>query len=618
MKDFEYLLQGKFFVFQSDHNNLKWMEASLVPKIIRWRIFMQSFNFLIEHIPGSYNREADYLSRQWLGVIDEDTVLRVSPEDILRQVHGDVLGHFGARYTWILLGKHFPGHRISMEYVREYVATCPICQKIRLGMVDNLPAVVRFLKPVHARAIVGADTLTITPKDKFGHELCVVVVNHFTKLTGIYPVESHEAIHVARALFLYFCTYGLVDAIQTDPGTEFTAEVIAHLNGWLGVKHNFSLVNRHESNGVERTNREILRHISTLVHDQRVVDRWSDPVIIGIVTHLINSTPSSETGFAPYELHFGSNDLKYCKDLGYEQVDEDMNTYVKALSEDISLLRETSFKHQQTVAETRMDAKVQQLYQPGDFILKQYDRSQPKPSKLTPRFSGPYMVLNQYKNDIECKHICQGSIHKFHVSEVKIFHGSKEQALEMAKLDFDQYVVKKILAYRGDPDTRTTMEFYVHFEDDSKVWIPYNKDLDASVQFEDYCRSRPELSLLLYSASEAKRRKAEINRKPITEVDHGDIVFVDLRCYGSSWYSNLNFPDADFKNYVVLYEYGKWKDKSRRRISCYCKAFNEVFVVDHHFVLAYGSKKVFNHSTDILIDSQFVKDHPQVLDTNVN
>jgi len=27
MKDFEYLLQGKAFIFQTDHNNLKWMEA---------------------------------------------------------------------------------------------------------------------------------------------------------------------------------------------------------------------------------------------------------------------------------------------------------------------------------------------------------------------------------------------------------------------------------------------------------------------------------------------------------------------------------------------------------------------------------------------------------------
>ena len=39
------------------------MNASLVPKIMRWRIYMQSFNFLIRHIKGSLNALADYLSR---------------------------------------------------------------------------------------------------------------------------------------------------------------------------------------------------------------------------------------------------------------------------------------------------------------------------------------------------------------------------------------------------------------------------------------------------------------------------------------------------------------------------------------------------------------------------
>jgi len=103
---------------------------------------MQSFNFLIEHIPGTHNKEADYLLRQWLCGVEEDSVAKMTPEDILRQVHGDTMGHFGVRHTWISLNKHFPGHKIPSEYVREYVATCPICQKLRLGMVDNLQPVV--------------------------------------------------------------------------------------------------------------------------------------------------------------------------------------------------------------------------------------------------------------------------------------------------------------------------------------------------------------------------------------------------------------------------------------------------------------------------------------------
>jgi hypothetical protein len=63
IKSNDYLLRGKEFILETDHNNLVWIKTSEVPKIIRWRVYMQSFNFLIRHIRGSLNTIADYLSR---------------------------------------------------------------------------------------------------------------------------------------------------------------------------------------------------------------------------------------------------------------------------------------------------------------------------------------------------------------------------------------------------------------------------------------------------------------------------------------------------------------------------------------------------------------------------
>ena len=63
VKKFSYYLVGKHFIVETDHNNLKWMEASLVPKIVRWRIYLQSFSFQIRHIKGTANTLADGLSR---------------------------------------------------------------------------------------------------------------------------------------------------------------------------------------------------------------------------------------------------------------------------------------------------------------------------------------------------------------------------------------------------------------------------------------------------------------------------------------------------------------------------------------------------------------------------
>jgi hypothetical protein len=57
---FDYYLRGKPFTVETDHNNLLWMEASEVPMIVRWRIYLQSFDFKIRHIKGRDNTFRGY------------------------------------------------------------------------------------------------------------------------------------------------------------------------------------------------------------------------------------------------------------------------------------------------------------------------------------------------------------------------------------------------------------------------------------------------------------------------------------------------------------------------------------------------------------------------------
>ena len=61
-----HMLFGKYFVAQTDHNNLRWMEASLVPKIIRWRVYLSQFHFLVMHIAGRNNKLPDFGSRHFI------------------------------------------------------------------------------------------------------------------------------------------------------------------------------------------------------------------------------------------------------------------------------------------------------------------------------------------------------------------------------------------------------------------------------------------------------------------------------------------------------------------------------------------------------------------------
>ena len=66
VKALAYYLHGKFFIIETDHANLVWMERSEVHIIIRWRMYLQGFWFVIRHIPGKANVFADMLSRMYL------------------------------------------------------------------------------------------------------------------------------------------------------------------------------------------------------------------------------------------------------------------------------------------------------------------------------------------------------------------------------------------------------------------------------------------------------------------------------------------------------------------------------------------------------------------------
>jgi hypothetical protein len=192
-----------------------------------------------------------------------------------------------------------------------------------------------------------------------GREHLVVVVNQFTKFVAIYPVEDKEAITLARCLIQFFCSFGKFSRIISDPGSDLMSKVVQALNQWVGIQHTFSLVDRHESNGVERVNGLILRHVKALVYDERIGDRWSAPEVLCWVTFQLNSFSHSETGISPYEATFGSDEVGY---FTFKDDLEASHPFVKLLSENLRTIRENSLKFQQELVAQRGDNAVQTMF----------------------------------------------------------------------------------------------------------------------------------------------------------------------------------------------------------------------------------------------------------------
>ncbi len=57
------MLLGAKFTILTDHKNILQLHKSVVPKIVRWRLQMQPFEYTVKHVPGPENVVADCLSR---------------------------------------------------------------------------------------------------------------------------------------------------------------------------------------------------------------------------------------------------------------------------------------------------------------------------------------------------------------------------------------------------------------------------------------------------------------------------------------------------------------------------------------------------------------------------
>ena len=613
-----YYLFAKTFTLLTDHNNLLWMESSETPKIIRMRIFLQGFNFRVTHVKGKDNVFADWLSRMYderqsvstesaemLLVLESDSELISS---FLSNVHNQRMGHHGAQRTWSLLNKHYPGHGISMSAVQEFVKECAFCQKVRATMAASIPAPTRAIASDHPRHLCGYDTLYITPADAEGFQYLHVFKLIPSRLLALYPSKTLNAESLASAAFQFFVTYGITDVLITDPGSNINSEVVKLLLQWFGIRLRMSITGRHQSNMVERSHREILKHLTLLVNAEGLRKIWSKPHVIGIIQFILNSERSAETGVSPFEYVFGSADLKHFI-MPETDLPGTVSQYLNALNNDLRTVRQAARQVQEKVQATRMGDEITNTYVTGDLILFDESSRGRREEKLKPRYSGPYIITSVHKADVTCSHIVTGKSRTIHMEHVKPFFGSKAEAFQAAKVDDQQHLIVRILDYRGEPEKRSTMFFLVEFEENDVLWLDYNADLAASKPFELYCLGLPQLEPLLYTERAWRTRKASLNAAGVVGVVLGDSCYVDLRAWGPGYYHSLKLPMGH--RYVVLCTYLKWTDKRRRKVDVRCQLFDTVFEWNATDVRLYGLSLVLE-DTMVLVDEKFCEEFPGV------
>lgn len=482
---FGYYLRGKEFTVETDHRNLVWIETSLVPIVIRWRVLLQSYNFTVRHIPGLQNTVADWLSRMFPETSSTLSTIQspLTPSEMFNEVHGKRALHYGAKRTYLALCKRFPGHGISMQHVQDLVAECPMCQKDRLP-ITIVPHSTTVQTLMHHQRTIGMDHVSVTPADEDGYIGLLLLVELDTKFPQAYPIRDYTAHTVATILFKHYCTFGVFNAVLSDPGSALIADSVQQLNKWLGISQLVSIIGRHESNGTEHVNSLFMGHLRRLVHDERLTHRWASDTVLPLINHALSTSPNDELGgLSPSELKFGTIGSAFFKLPQPLSPGNYYNDFVQQLDATLSTIRSITQKYQRELRHKRQSTNYlqqQNQYQQGDLILwnpREHSHSM-RSSKLAPKLLGPYSVTSQEQNKISCVHLQHKTTHEFHSDRVTPFLGSPDHARNIALLDREEFVVQEILAHRGQWRTKTSIEFLVRwagYDSTSDSWEPWHE-----------------------------------------------------------------------------------------------------------------------------------------------
>ena len=75
----------------------------------------------------------------------------------------------------------------------------------------------------------------IGARSEAGHKHLFVIVNRASKFLFTYPLPNKTAENAVKKFLELLLTFGMPLSPRSDPGTEFTAEIVQHLCKWLNV-----------------------------------------------------------------------------------------------------------------------------------------------------------------------------------------------------------------------------------------------------------------------------------------------------------------------------------------------------------------------------------------------
>jgi len=233
---------------------------------------------------------------------------------------------------------------------------------------------------------------------------------------------------------------------------------------------------------VERANQEVLRHLRALLFDSRVHDKWSFEQL-PLVQRIMNTVEKTSIGITPADLIL-SHSIRLTSHI-MPPVNSHINSSDTSLSDRMDewisrqhtlliVAKETQLQtDQHKVVEN--DTEIME-YPVNSYVL--YTPPMGRGNKLLPRHRGPYQVRGRKQSIYFIEDLVLDKQIRTHVHNLRpfLFNPNEVNPIEVAQQNEQEFLVRDIIAHRGDHHRRSSMEFLVQwtgYDASSNSWEPY-------------------------------------------------------------------------------------------------------------------------------------------------
>ena len=504
----EHLLLDREFVIHTDHKNLTYINDSVNAMVVRWKLYLQEYTFKIQFIKGQDNMVADNFSR--LCILDEtvrsdladEQVLQLIEEDetfydlselhkvpkkfkrVINKFHNSNVGHHGVERTLQKLQSSGNNWTNMRQHVRTQIAKCPCCQMMSqvAPQIRSNPFTLSHSKPMHSLAI---DTIGPLPEDEKGNKYLIAIIDIFSRFLELYPAVDTTAVSAAEAILQHTGRYGTPSLLISDAGSQYVNEIISQYLSLMGTDHHITLAYSKQENGIiERSNKEILRHLKAIIFERSILSKWTKS--LPLVQRIINSSVHDSIGVSPAQIIFGDS-LNLNRGFIVSVEDKEkfdseviLTEYSKDMIERQAEIIAIAQKHQKQVNEQYIDSKNKKYkdievttFPVNSYVLLGYpDTSLKKgpPNKFMLNWQGPYRVISYIGNNYTVLNLGTMKQETVNIKRLKQFLTDDDvDPQQVANQATQRAVVERIVSHTGNPNYRKKMKFEIK-------WLGYGPE----------------------------------------------------------------------------------------------------------------------------------------------